>query len=386
MKVVNVYHNLNPEHGGPARTIPKLCRNLAAQSCSCSILTLKLDLNGCSDLAEGVNIIQRDTLWSALIALKSLICSQGQTVDIIHLNVAWVPLSWLCFKIAKYYKVKIIVSPRGSLDPWSLKYNLIKRIKKKTAWFIYARRIYEGASCIHVTSDDEMKYVRGLNLKVPICIVPNGIDVEEFSKVPDKRIINEIFSTVSEKRILLFMSRIHPKKGLINLAYSWKHIASKFPNWCLIIAGPDEQGHLAEVKATIGETDRVHFFGQVLGEKRIALYHAAELFALPTFDENFGLVVAEALAAGVPVITTKGAPWQELEKNKCGWWIDIGSEPLEATLKKALSLKSDKLAAMGRRGQDLVAKKYTWSQIATDMMSVYNWLLGKNPCPSCVKK
>lgn len=385
IKVVHIYHHLEPKYGGPARTVPALCCNLVAQGCSCSILTLKFDLNGCLEPAESVDIIQRSKLWSALSALKNLICSQNQTVDIIHLNGAWTPLSWFCFEIAKYYKVKIIVSPRGTLDPWCLKYNFIKRIKKKLAWFIYARRIYERASCIHVTSDAEMKNVRNLNLKVPICIVPNGINIEEFSKVPDMRITQEIFSTVRKKRILLFMSRIHPGKGLINLAHTWKHIASEFPDWCLIIAGPDERKHLAEVKATLGKAERIYFFGQVIGEKRLALYHAAELFVLPTFAENFGVVIIEALATGIPVITTKGAPWQELEKHRCGWWIDIGADCLEATLQKALSLKSYNLSAMGKKGRDLIARKYNWSPIASDMMIVYNWVLGKSPCPSYIK-
>ena len=182
------------------------------------------------------------------------------------------------------------------------------------------------------------------------------------------------------------MSRINPTKGLLNLAFAWKQVTMEFRDWCLVIAGPDEMGHISEVQAALGGTERVHFLGALTGDERLAAYAAAELFVLPTLSESFGLVVAEALAAGVPVITTKGAPWQELEEHGCGWWIDIGSEPLEAALRRALLRTSDELAVMGIRGRNLVVRKYSWSTIGREMISVYKWILGQGECPPCVQK
>jgi glycosyltransferase involved in cell wall biosynthesis len=105
---------------------------------------------------------------------------------------------------------------------------------------------------------------------------------------------------------------------------------------------------------------------------------------LPSKSENFGMVVAEALAARTPVITTKGAPWQELETHRCGWWIDMGVESLIEALEKAMSHSPVELHEMGRRGRQLVEEKYTWDRVAGQMIEVYEWLLGRGPRPDCV--
>jgi glycosyltransferase involved in cell wall biosynthesis len=115
------------------------------------------------------------------------------------------------------------------------------------------------------------------------------------------------------------------------------------------------------------------------------LLQSASLFVLPTFSENFGIAVAEALAAGVPVITTKGAPWKELETHRCGWWVDVGAEPLATAMREAIALSDEQRRAMGKRGRRLVEERYSWPKIAADMKSVYEWVLGSGPKPECVQ-
>ncbi|MGB5063775.1 MAG: glycosyltransferase, partial [Candidatus Competibacter sp.] len=158
--------------------------------------------------------------------------------------------------------------------------------------------------------------------------------------------------------------------------------------WKMIIAGPDEGGHQKIVEAAIqhaGLQDDFEFPGSVVyGDEKEALYRSAEVFVLPTFSENFGLVVAEALACGVPVITTKGAPWEGLLTHRCGWWIDIGVEPLVAALREAMNLPPDTLRDMGRRGRAYVEQNFGWPGIAQQMLSVYRWVLGQGDKPDCV--
>ena len=126
------------------------------------------------------------------------------------------------------------------------------------------------------------------------------------------------------------------------------------------------------------------FVGSVDGAEKAALYHSADLFVLPTFSENFGVVIAEALACGLPVITTKGAPWQGLETHLCGWWVDVGVEPLVDALQRAFRTPDSELKAMGERGRVYAENSFAWPKIAEQTLDVYRWVLGQGEKPNCV--
>jgi len=171
----------------------------------------------------------------------------------------------------------------------------------------------------------------------------------------------------------------------LNLIAAWATL--KPADWRLVIAGPDEGGHLAEVieaAKSYGVLDAVDFVGEVEGAAKTSIYQSAHLFVLPTYSENFGVVVAEALSYGLPVITTRGAPWSDIETFGCGWWINIGKEPLVHALKQALGLTELQLQEMGSRGR-IYAERYDWSDIAAKMTSVYSWILGGAIKPDCVR-
>jgi glycosyltransferase involved in cell wall biosynthesis len=133
----------------------------------------------------------------------------------------------------------------------------------------------------------------------------------------------------------------------------------------------------------LGIEKAVEYVGSVDGEQKSAMYRDADLFVLPTFSENFGVVVAEALAHGVPVITTRGAPWADLEIYGCGWWVDIGVPPLEQALRDAMSLSDDERRMMGARGREYV-RRYDWDTIARQTAEVYRWVLDQGDKPECV--
>ncbi len=298
---------------------------------------------------------------------------------------------------ARNAKIPYIVSPHGMLEPWALSQS---PFRKKLAGWLYQNRCIRGAACIHATSPMEAESVRLAGFRNPIAVIPNGVEL------PPKA---ESRKQKAEIRTVLFLSRIHPKKGLLNLVRAWAIVQGTRPrdhettgqqtsgrwsvvsgrpsDWRLVIAGPDEKGHLEEVKAEgtrlkIG--DHLEFVGPVDGKAKWDLYQSADLFVLPSFSENFGLVIAEALACGVPVITTRATPWEELEQHRCGWWIDTGVEPLVDALKDAMNRPVGELHEMGRRGRALVEAKYTWPPVARQMVEVYQWVLGRGPRPECV--
>jgi glycosyltransferase involved in cell wall biosynthesis len=168
------------------------------------------------------------------------------------------------------------------------------------------------------------------------------------------------------------------------LVRAWSRLETEYPGWRLKIVGPPEIGHDDELRAlarTLNLT-RVCIEGPIYGEAKIAAYREADIFVLPTLNENFGLTVAEALVAGTPAISTKGAPWSGIEEEGCGWWIDHGVEPLAATLASAMALPRETLKSMGDKGRAWIARNFAWDPIARDMLDVYRWLAhGATPPP-----
>lgn len=190
------------------------------------------------------------------------------------------------------------------------------------------------------------------------------------------------------KKILLYLSRISWEKGMEDLAEAWSNISPDYQDWVLLIVGQGNPNYVEQLKTLFRNKaggDRVFWTGLLRDANKLAAYAAASLFILPSHTENFSLVTVEALAAGLPVITTHGTPWSELVDNECGWWVPIGSDGLLQALQEALALPEGNLQTMGANGKALIARKYTWSQIASQMSEVYTWILGAGLPPACVR-
>lgn len=293
---------------------------------------------------------------------------------LIHSHGLWVPLNHWAVSIGRRNDIPVVVQPHGMLEPWSLAH---KAWKKKLAMALFQWRDLEEAQLLVATSSVEHENIRRLGLRQPVAIIPNGVDLNVGA-------IPATLAQADRQRVALFLSRVHPVKGLLNLVRAWAQLAPV--GWRLRIAGPDEAGHLEEVMVLVralGVQNSVDYVGVVNGADKSALYKTADVFVLPTFTENFGVVIAEALAHGVPVITTRGAPWADLETYGCGWWVDIGVGPLVHALRQAMVLSDDERRAMGARGRDYV-RRYDWDGIAQQTIGVYRWVLGQGPQPDCV--
>ena len=207
----------------------------------------------------------------------------------------------------------------------------------------------------------------------PVAIIPNGIHIPEL-----------IHAERSRVRTLLYLGRIHPIKGLENLLPAWAAVQDKFPEWRLQIVGPDSGGHLAELQAlaTRLNLERIAFTGPLTGSEKQKAYANADLYVLPTYSENFGMTVAESLAAGTPAIVTKGAPWQSLDEKQAGRWIDTGKDALIACLEEMLDKSRAELDLMGLNGRNWMMSDYSWETVASMMKAAYDWVLTQGPQPA----
>lgn len=383
--VLQVIPSLVPEAGGTAQAVAKISESLAQLNNQIHLLAVDLGAKCSAPILPGKAVNTRlvpchfsigiNPIWIPKFSSTLKELSLTKKIQIIHDNGCWLPTNYVVMKATTHSKAQLIVSPHGMLEPWAFNN---RRGRKQIAWHLFQKRELQQAKVLHATSSAEAENLRRIGFTQSIAIIPNGVDLPPYQQTRQIRLNKQ-------QRTLLFLSRIHPVKGLLNLVASLKHI--DLNHWQVVIAGPNENNHLRDVEAAVISAnlqDKVAFVGAVDRYKKWELYQQADLFVLPTFTENFGIVIAEALATGVPVITTKGAPWQDLETHRCGWWIDIGVEPLTQALKTAMSLTDQERTIMGNNGRKLVEQKYSWADVAEQMAAVYRWMLGEGDKPNCI--
>jgi glycosyltransferase involved in cell wall biosynthesis len=302
---------------------------------------------------------------------------------VIHQLSLWTALSRVTERWRRY-GVPTVVSAQGTLDRFALSKS---RWKKKLAMLAYEARNLERASCLQACGDQEVANYRDLGLKNPIAVVPNGISAKWMNSRGDPLAFRAKYEVPGDVRIMLFISRITPKKGLPMLIEALSGLKRHLREWIVLIAGVDECDHQAAVEELIHRHDLeryVRVIGPVYGDDKRNAYEAADLFVLPTHSEGNPMVVLEALGAGVPVVTTRGAPWRDLVPYQCGWWTEISTDAIGQALAEALQMPQSALAARGLRGLELVRRNYDWSQIARQTIRLYEWLGGRGPQPGFV--
>jgi glycosyltransferase involved in cell wall biosynthesis len=382
---VHVIAGLDPAHGGPSYCVPRLCEALAATGAGVTLLSVAKANGAGLDISEK-GYRDRRFAWdyTDVPILRGLRSSSGLsgalynisiTADVIHTHGLWLLPNVQAGWAAKRARKPLVISPHGMLDPAALAFS---RLKKRAFWTLFQGSAIRDAACIHATSEQEYEEVRRFGLANPVVIIPNGIDFPELVGQPTGR--------PTAERVVLSLGRIHPKKGLDRLIRAWVNVESKRPGWRLRIIGPSEIGHDNELRAlavTLGLSS-VSIEGPIYGDVKHAAYHAADLFVLPTLNENFGLTVAEALAAGTPVIATKGAPWPGLQREECGWWIDHGIESLATSLTQATAMPREALKAMGARGRAWMRRDFSWHRVGQEMLDLYGWLARTMERPSTI--
>jgi glycosyltransferase involved in cell wall biosynthesis len=388
--ILHIVPSINPAIGGPARSVPRLVESLAFHSTPCCLLTLDYREHGIPPklppgmlTAVAPNVLTRLSRgWSPSLAR----CADqlGSKAALVHNHGLWMHPNHVAARVASRHHLPLVISPRGMLGSWALGRN---RLVKRLFFQLRERTHLESATAFHATSFAEADDIRHAGFRQPIAVIPNGVDLPS-QPAPDRAFLDDALPQTSGKRIALFLSRLHPKKGLVELLIAWAgQSAVDRTGWHLVISGPDLTGYGSTVKSLIRQDpdpSSISLTGGVEGDLKKALLHHAEFFVLPTKEENFGIVVAESLAAGTPVITTHAAPWKVLETLRCGWWIPGTDEALFEALTQALGSPPADLQRMGCRGREYVGGELDWNTIARKMASFYHWLLHQGPRPDFV--
>lgn len=370
------------EDSGPTYSVVRLCEHLIATSrVNLRLVGLDWDRNSSSKVpfffAFPIGFGGKRMGRSPLMLKAMREWALNKEISLCHAHGMWQMNALYPAWIARKFQIPLVFSPRGSLSTWALNSG---SILKSFFWPIFQKPALNNVTCFHATSYLEYKEIRALGFTQPIAVIPNGIDLRFCD------------SEGVRSKSLLYLGRVHPKKGIDQLLKAWALIQDDHPKWVLKIAGDDvgyhgSTGHLDYLKNLSCKLDlkRVEFLGSVYGFQKASLYKDASVFVLPTYSENFGMTVAEALSFGLPAIVSVGAPWSGLVDSNSGWWVKNNPKSLSEAISMALTLPESKLREMGLNGKNWMARDFSWVSIAEKMNQVYEWLLDqKQPKPDCV--
>lgn len=316
--------------------------------------------------------------------------------DIVHQHGLW---QFISMGVSRWHSASrnpYLVSPHGMLDAWALSNS---RRKKQIAAWCFENRNLHRAGCLHALCEAEAQSMRDYGLKNPICIIPNGIDLPAVSSQDSRSPLASPFLQFPGKKVLLYLGRIHPKKGLTNLLHAWARVRNE--QWVLAIAGWDQGGHEEELKwladdlglswsqaddskSQAGERDSLVFLGPQFNDAKTACYENCDAFVLPSFSEGLPMVVLEAWAHGKPVLMTPHCNLPEGFAARAAIRIEPGRDRIAEGLTQLFQLSGDDLRLLGNNGRRLAATRFTWVKVAADMNAVYQWLLGEGPEPDCI--
>ena len=358
MRVLITATSLRTAYGGPAFSVSQLAAALAARG----VETALWAADGSSPGAELLPVASRiERLAGKLDATAAF------GPDLIHDNGLWLPHNHRVAMLAREIGAPRLVSTRGMLEPWAIRH---KGLKKKLAWGLYQRRDLARASALHTTAEAEAGNLQAFGLGVPVVTIANGVDLPDIIAAPPPR-------RDGQTRTALFLGRLYPVKGLPMLIEAWSKVRP--PGWRLVIAGPDEAGHQAVLEAAVaaaGLGEVVAFTGAVEGEAKASLLRDADFLVLPSHSESFGMVVAEGLAHGTPVLTTTATPWPALEQRRCGWRAQPTPGAIAEALHEATNCALRRACGRwARRDARTSPRRWGWDGIAAEFIALYERLV-----------
>jgi glycosyltransferase involved in cell wall biosynthesis len=300
--------------------------------------------------------------------------------DAVHLHGLWQGHSRRGSRAARRYGVPYLIAAHGMAEPWALRQ---KAWKKQVYTALIEGRNLRRASCLHALSRPEVAHLRALAPKTPIGLVPNGVDLAPFDDLPSRAVLEAEFPELAGKFVLLFLARLHVKKGLDLLAQALAAVKGEHPEVHLLLAGPDDGalGPFLNQADALGLASKITYLGHVSGERARLAWASADAFTLPSYSEGFSMAILEALAASRPSLITDACHFPELARAEGGLVVPPTVEGVTLGLRDLLERSADQRAELGRRGRALVEREYTWDRQGERLAELYRWVAGGGPKP-----
>lgn len=375
---VNVVSHLDARYGGLSAVVPQLASAIAASTnFRVGLAAFCADDEVCSFSAYpdlGVTRWPMGRLdWLRHRSLTRSFRDLLGDADGIHIHGLWEQSTTVAAHAARALRKPYVLSAHGMLESWALKN---KRVKKAIYASLTERQNVNGAACLHALTQAEAADYRRFGSRCPIAVIPNGVTVPQHI---DPEPFFWTFPSLRGKRIVLFLGRIHFKKGLDILIEAWATLAKKWPEAHLVLAGPDFEATRANIEVLISERgldERVLFTGMLRDEIKWSALAAAQCYILPSYSEGLSVSTLEAMGAGLPVIVTQQCNLPEVAKFEAGWVIQPEADQVAAALSEFLQNSESVNQQIGNRGRLLVAEQYNWSLVAKKMSAVYQWVQG----------
>ena len=392
MDILHITSFLSRRGGGVAPAVQALARSQRRLVASVRVAGLRekhapRHTQGSADVPCYLGLCEGPTAFGFSRGLVKHIAELNGAIHVIHSHGLWMYPGCLARSHAERESTPLMVSPHGMLDSWALGNS---RLNKRVAGWLYENRNLRAAACIHALCESEYRSIRAYGLKNPVAIIPNGIELPDPSAGPQTPPWASQIG--ADKKVMLFLGRIHPKKGLVNLIRAWGILkagkSAGLDDWHLVVAGWSQKGHEGELKRLAQEwnlgTD-VSFTGPLYGAAKDAALRAAKVFILPSFSEGLPMAVLEAWAYGLPVVMTRECNLPQGFEAGADLEIRPEVDSVAEGLRSFLGLSESARMQIGRNGLELVRSKFAWPSIAAEMLNVYKWVLGHGSQPHCVR-
>ncbi len=371
----HICNGLDPRRdGGMVPSILGMTGGLAGQGGSVSIVTPTPSRLHAGQVPSGVE------LQGPLKTLEPAV----RTSNVVHIHGLWQGHTRQAARLARRYRVPHLIAAHGMAEPWALRH---KAIKKKLYTAIVEGKNLRHADCLHALSRPEVGHLRALAPRATVCLVPNGVNLAPLEHLPSRAVLEAEYPELAGKFLLLFLGRLHVKKGLDLLAQAIALLSNDHPSIHLLLAGHDDgalQPFLNQMKE-FGQLDRVTCLGHVSGEQARKAWGAADAFVLPSYSEGFSMAILEALACRLPVLATTACHFPELADADAGIVVEPNAEAVSSGLRELLERSPEERQGLGQRGRELVERRYTWDRQAERLAEVYRWLQGGGSRPEAVE-
>ncbi len=288
--------------------------------------------------------------WNAASRVVSF-ASDGEPA-VVHVHGVWTAATAAACLRSRTLGIPYVVSPHGMLLPAAMHRS---GLKKRWALNAFVRHNLEAAALVHASSEAERESVLAVAPRARTVVIPWGVDVPHTARRRPQS---------DHRRQAAYIGRIIPLKGVDELLAAWDDVRP--PGWDLRFIGADPEGHAGRLASAIDSRrlrDSVSLHPAIDRASLARVFQQLDLLILPSHSENFGLVAAEALAAGVPVITTTATPWQAVVQERCGWWVEDTATGLCQAIRDACGMRPEDLTAMGARGHDWMSQSYSWPRL-----------------------